>query len=59
MRPLANATQVWGMRVKDFEIRIRETDNGITVDVLNAFDITGEPLASTFAYDNECKIEGV
>ena len=43
--------------VKNFEIRIYTTDEGVVVDIYRGSEegADGDPLASTYAFDNECE----
>jgi hypothetical protein len=55
---LINANQVYGLHIKDYQIRIKETDKGVIIDVLNASNITGKPLKSLFLFDNDYNLKG-
>ena len=45
--------------VKNFEIRIYTTDEGVVVDIYKGSEngACGDALASTYAFDNECEEE--
>ena len=51
-----NSGSIW-VEVRGFVVHLQTTDEGIIVDVFNAEEIRSqpftEPLASTYAFDNE------
>ena len=41
--------------VKDFSVRIQGTDEGVVVDIYELGRENDDPIASTYAFDNECE----
>lgn len=45
------------LEVKNFAIRVRATDEGVSVDIYRNGDEANEALASTYAFDSETETD--